>query len=133
RLPVDHTAEAVVIMNVEMLQRLQGNPFPAADIAENAAQAASRLYRQGSRIGEGMVALLAIELQPVKGYRALGEKVAVSNDDTVDRSQHDSAVLAGYRCAAAGQTDRQPPKRHKVDQGAYKSAGGAQNHRPDPQ
>ena len=37
RLAMDHAAEAVVIMDMEVLQGLQGNPFSPAYVAKNPA------------------------------------------------------------------------------------------------
>ena len=50
-LPSDHAAQAAVLVDVEVLQALQGHPLDPGGVPEQAGQQAASLDRQGGGVG----------------------------------------------------------------------------------
>ena len=102
RLPADHAPQAAVLVNVEMLQALQGHPVVPAGVLEEPAQQAAPLDGQGGGVGNGMVLLLAVELDSRQGSRAGGKEVRIRHRQAAVPGEGGGAVHPRHGGAAAG-------------------------------
>ena len=129
---MDHAPQAAVLMDMEMLQALKGDPAAADGVPEQTGGQAAALDGQGGRVGERPVLLLAVELHTSKAGRAGGEEIGVRHRQAAVGGKGRRAVQARRRGPAAGQVGGSPSEGNGKGQGKHQGGGGAEDHRPAP-